>query len=108
MTNLNDNNKMNSKLHSNLSGTLVVLWLVGGFFTIYLSKIGHISKEYLAVLWVGYLFVWMCVDLMLGLYFKEFPQFIAVIKYRNNPKTYLCRVIFNLLIITATGHFLSK
>jgi EamA domain-containing membrane protein RarD len=97
---------MNSKLHSNLSGFLVVLWLLGGFLSIYFSKIGHISKEYLAYLWVGYLFVWMCVDLLLGLHFKEFPQFIAVIKYRKNPKTYLCRIIFNLLIITATGYFL--
>ncbi len=108
MNDINKKSQLTSKFHSNASGTLVVIWLLGGILLIYLSKSGQVSKDVLVTILVGYIFAWMCIDLFLGLYFKEYPQFIADIKYKENPKTYIVRTIFNSLIIIAAGYFLLK
>ncbi len=100
--------KMTSRIHERISSFFVASWLLGGLISFYCIKQGYIDKEIQEQLLMGYFLLWMSIDLCLGVYFKEFPQFIAVIKYGRNPKSYFVRISFNCLLIAASGYFLLR
>ena len=91
-------------LHSNVSISLVAFWILGSFVSIYFFKSGYINRNHIIYLAGWYFFLWMIIDLLLGVYFKEFPQFIASIKLKSNPKTYFFRILFDLALICMSGY----
>lgn len=97
--------KVEKNVHKKISSWMVFLWLLVAGTSLYFFESDNISNKSLMLIWGGYLFIWTLVDLILGIQYKEFPQFIADVKLEVNPKTYWFRLLFNLSVMMASGYF---
>jgi hypothetical protein len=102
------NKQMTSRVHESISLCLGALWIIGGFISLYLLKIGYISNETQRSITAFYIVLWMFIDLCLGIYFKEFSSYLAVVRLNKNPKTYFLRITFNMTVITCVSYFLFR
>lgn len=100
--------QMTSRVHENISLFLVAFLIIGGFISLYLLKTGYINNETQRGITALFFLLWMVIDLCLGIYFKEFPNYIAAIRLNKNPKTYFLRIIFNIIFITCVSYLLFR
>jgi hypothetical protein len=98
--------KMASRAQQIICITLVAIWILLSSTMLYLLKEGKVTEGLTHIVVATGLLVVMINDLILGLYFDEYPSAYGNIKKYRYPKSYLVRTIFDSAFVIVLILFL--